>query len=87
MLSPQAAVMIAWPDRWSFMVVRWKMQAGRFCRQDSEDSAFRHERPLYGILPTPGGKVLIAEDEYPRKVIGYSGNVFIFHFEDKRDRH
>jgi len=60
------------------------MEGDKFCQEDRETRDFGcGEFPLWAYLDEESNKVIVAEDELPRKVIAYTGNVFNIHFETR----
>jgi hypothetical protein len=76
-----------WPAQWSFLTFHWKMEGDKFCQEDRESRNFGcREFPLWAYLDEESNKLIVTEDDLPRKVIAYTGNVFNIHFENTRDR-
>jgi hypothetical protein len=76
-----------WPAMWSFLTLRWKMEGDKFCLEDAETRTFScREFPLWAYLDQGGTKVVVTEDDFPRRVVAYTGNVFNIHFENTRHR-
>lgn len=71
-----------WPDSWSMHTARWKSgPGGRFSCEDRSYGEHGCLDPIGMVYLVPSGqpneRLVIAQD-FPRKISGYSGNVFGF---------
>ncbi len=71
-----------WPDFWEMGVTHWKLASGRLCIEDlSGDGKFGCGADFERVYLTRSDRPdewLVVTDEFPRKIVGYSGNVFNF---------
>ena len=71
-----------WPDHWGMGVTHWKLASDRLCIEDlSGNGAFgcgdRFER-VYLVPSDRQNEWLIIMKDFPRKIVGYAGNIFNF---------
>lgn len=71
-----------WPDSWEMGVTHWKLVSGKLCIEDlSGDGKFGCGADFERVYLTRADRPdewLVITDEFPRKIVGYSGNVFNF---------
>ena len=71
-----------WPDSWGLHLTHWKLASGRLCIEDlSGDGKFGCGDRFEIVYLTPSDKPdqwLVIEEDFPRKIFGYAGNVFNF---------
>jgi hypothetical protein len=71
-----------WPDFWEMGVTHWKMESADFCLEDvAEKGSFGCGREFGTVYLTPSDASdawLVMEEDFPRKIFGYTGNVFRF---------
>jgi hypothetical protein len=71
-----------WPDSWGMHLTHWKLASGRLCIEDlSGDGKFGCGDRFEIVYLTPSDKHdqwLVIEEDFPRKIFGYTGNVFNF---------
>ena len=73
----------AWPDNWGMHMTRWKkLASGRPCFENlSGDGEFVCGNRFEVVYLTPSDQPnewLVVTEDYPRKIVGYSGNIFNF---------
>ncbi len=71
-----------WPDSWGMHITHWKLASGRLCIEDlCGNGKFgcgdRFER-LYLTPADRHDKWRVIAEDFPRKIFGYTGNIFHF---------
>jgi hypothetical protein len=71
-----------WPDFWEMGVSHWKMESGAFCLEDITDKGSFGCRREFGtvyLAPSDASDAwLVMTEDFPRKIVGYVGNVLKF---------
>ena len=71
-----------WPDNWEMGVSHWRVNAGKFCLEDLTDKrSFGCGDRFETVYLTASDKHdvwLVITEGFPRKIFGYTGNVFDF---------
>lgn len=71
-----------WPKSWSMHMTHWKLASGSLCIEDlsgnGEFGCGTDDETVYLSPSDRPDEWLVFTEEYPRKLVGYSGNVFSF---------